>query len=297
MRYALFLGCTIPVRAQNYELATRKIGEVLGIEFVDIPTFSCCGFPIKSIDAEESLLVAARNLAEAEERGLNICTICSACTGVLTEVNNELKNNPELRNEINRKLSEMGKEYKGTVEIKHLARILLEDVPKEKFKENIKADLSDIKVCAHYGCHYLKPTEIYEHFDSAENPQSLDKLIELTGAKSLRYQSKRKCCGGAVLAVDESLAMSITKEKLDNIKDVEADAIVLICPFCSIMYESNQKKIESTYNVSYNLPVLYYPQLLGLAFGFNKKDLGFNFNRVKADKLTEKIKKLNAVIK
>ncbi len=291
MKYALFLGCTIPVRAQNYELATRKVGEILGIEFVDIPTFSCCGFPIKSVDAEESLVIAARNLAEAEEQGVNICSICSACTGVLTEANIELKNDPDLLKDVNKKLAEFGKEYKGTVEIKHLARILLEDIPEEKIREKIKVDLSELKVCPHYGCHYLRPTEIYNHFDSAENPQSLDKLIELTGAKSLKYQGRRKCCGGAVLAIDESLAMSITKEKLDSIKEVGADAIVLVCPFCSVMYESNQKKIETTYEVSYNLPVLYYPQLLGLAFGFDKKELGFNFNRVKAKELLEKIQK------
>ena len=91
MRYALFLGCTVPVRALNYELPARKVAHKLNIEFVDINDFSCCGFPVKSVDRDTFLLMAAKNLSLAEEKGLDICSLCSACTSVLTEVNKELK--------------------------------------------------------------------------------------------------------------------------------------------------------------------------------------------------------------
>jgi len=99
----------------------------------------------------------------------------------------------------------------------------------------------------------------------------------------------RGCCGGACLAVDEGLALSITKEKLDAIKAQNADGIVLICPFCSIMYDSSQKKIEKDFEVIYTLPVLFYPQILGLAFGIDPKNLGFQMNRVKTKELLGRV--------
>jgi len=101
MKYALFLGCTVPVRALNYELAARKVGEKLGLEFLDIPEFSCCGFPVKSVDRMTFMLMAAENLSLAEEANLDICTLCSACSSVLTEVDKQVNENRALRNRIN----------------------------------------------------------------------------------------------------------------------------------------------------------------------------------------------------
>jgi len=286
--YALFLGCTIPVRAQNYEISTRKVAEKLGIELRHIDNFTCCGYPAGSVDFEGSQLMSARNLALAEKEGFDICTICTACTGVLTETALELAHNERFRENINQKLASIGLHLEGKVRVKHFARILIEEVGEEKIKSLIKKPLSDIRIAAHYGCHYLKPTSIYENFDSAENPTSLDHLIKITGAESVDYLDKMHCCGGALLAVNETLALKISRKKLDALKE-HIDAIVLICPFCSVMYESNQKKIETTFNTQYNIPVLFYPQLLGLAMGMNPQELGFQMNRVKPKKILEKI--------
>lgn len=289
MRYALFLGCTIPVRAQNYELAARKVAEKLGTEFVDVPEFSCCGFPVKSVSHEASLLVSARNLAIAEERGLNIVTLCNACTVTLVEANEELKKDPDLRQKINEKLKKLGKEYKGTVEVKHFARILYEDYGIDKLKEYIVRPLEGINIAVHYGCHFLRPSEVYQEFDNPENPKSLDELVNITGAQSIWYKGRDKCCGGGILGIKEEDALKMTKNKLDNIKEVEADAMISICPFCSVMYEGSQKKIEKMFETEYNIPVLYYPQLLGLAMGFEPEELGYKMNRIKAKKMLEKV--------
>lgn len=286
--YALFLGCTIPVRAQNYEISTRLIAKYLGIEFGHIDNFTCCGYPSAAIDFEASQLMAARNLALAENNGFEICTICTACTGVLTETAKEISHNNILKEQINQKLSPIGLTIKGNIKVKHFARILLEEVGEDKIKSLIKKPLKGIKIAAHYGCHYVKPSSIYDNFDSAEHPTSLDTLINLTGAESIDYIDKMNCCGGALLAVNEELALKITKKKLDIIKE-KADAIVLVCPFCSVMYDSSQKKIESTYSAQYDIPVLYYPQLLGLAMGIDPKELGIQMNRVKPKKILDKI--------
>jgi len=289
MKYALFLGCTVPVRAQNYELATRKVAQKLGIELVDINDFGCCGFPVKSVNREAATLLAARNLSLAEEQGLNLLTLCSACTGILTEVNHEFKENEELKNRVNEKLSSaIGRKYQGTVEVKHLSRMLYEDLGLEKIKEAVVQELSGSSFAPHYGCHYTKPSEIYGRFDDPEHPQSLDRLIEVTGAKPLWYEDRTECCGGAILGIDEPTALKIAKAKLDHVKSVGANGLVLICPFCDVMYEQNQKKIGKQSEIDYELPIIYYPQLLGLALGIPQTELGFNINRVKPKELLEK---------
>jgi len=288
-RYVLFLGCTIPVRAQNYEASTRKVAAALGIELLHISNFTCCGYPVASLDEETAEVMAARNLALTEQSGADLCVLCTACTGVLTEAAKKFATDEKARDKVNERLRDIGLEYKGGVKVKHFARILYEEVGIGTIAEKVTRSLAGLRIAPHYGCHYLKPHEIYDGFDSPENPHTLDELIAATGATSVSYRNKSRCCGGALLAVDENLALRISKEKLDQLKALQVDAVALICPFCSIMYESNQKKIETTFETSYNLPVLFLPQILGLAMGMDVRDLGFNMNRVKPNIVLEKI--------
>jgi len=289
VKYALFLGCTIPVRAQNYEMSAREVAKKLGINFVDVPEFSCCGFPVKSSNEGSSLVIAARNIAIAAKKGEKICTLCNACTSVLSEANKELSENKELRDNVNEELKKVGLEFKPGVEIKHFSRILYEDIGMEKIQKKIKKNLGKLKMSVHYGCHYLRPSELYDGFDDPENPESLENLVAVTGVAVLDYKNKLECCGGAILGVEEDIALSMAKDKLDNVTENKVDALVTICPFCSIMYEDNQRKIESKFNVEYKLPVLYYPQVLGLALGVEPKSLGFRLNKVKAKEVLKKV--------
>ncbi len=289
MKYALFLGCTIPARARNYELSARKVAEKLGIELIDIEKFMCCGFPIKAGDIDSSELLSAYNLCLAQERGLDICALCSSCTSALAEVAHHLSLDERRREQINERLSAVGLEYKSSPRVRHFARVLFEEVGEEKIKAHFQKDLSDLKIASHYGCHYLKPSEVHDHFDDVEDPNSLDGLVALTGAEVVDYSVKNKCCGGPVLPVDENVALSVTKEKLESLRDAGADALCLVCPFCSVMYDGNQKSIESEYGTSFKLPVLYLTQILGLAMGFGRKELGLNMNVVKTKELTAKI--------
>jgi len=298
MKFALYLGCTVPVRAMNYELSARRTAERLGIQFVDVAGFTCCGYPAKPLSQQAALLMTANNLALAEEQGLDICALCSACTSTLVEANKHLQEDAELRAKINEQLVETtGRRYEGTIRVRHYARILYEDIGLERLREAVAlalsqgqgTDLSSFGFAAHYGCHFLKPAHIYEGFDDPENPHTLGDLIEVTGARLVHYQEEGECCGGGILAIDQETALAIAKSKLDHIHIVDADGMVLICPFCDIMYEINQRSIERQYDVTYRLPVLYYPQLLGLALGFTPDELGFRLNRVKSRKLLRQL--------
>jgi heterodisulfide reductase subunit B len=289
-RYALYLGCTVPVRGLNYEMSARQVAQRLGIELVDIDGFACCGFPAKPLDWKAGLLMAARNLALAEAQELDVMTLCSACTGTLTEANHRLREDAELRDWANEQLADLGHEYRGTAQVRHYARVLYEEVGIEQLQDAIEISLDDFAFAPHYGCHYLKPSHLYEGFDDPENPQSLKRLIEATGARVADYEDEDQCCGGGILGFDEETALLVAKQKLDHVTQAEADAMVLICPFCAIMYEANQRRVEKQYETTYRLPVLYYPQILGLAMGFSVEEMGFKLNRVKPLKIVKALR-------
>jgi heterodisulfide reductase subunit B len=288
MKKAIFLGCTVPVRAINYDMSTRKVAETFGVEFVDLP-FTCCGYPLSSVHRLTSVTMAAVNLSKAEAQNLDIITICSACTTILTKVNRALKKDKEERDEINALIEPLGYEYNGTVDVKHFMRFLKEDIGVEKIKNSVVKSLDMIKAAPVYGCHYLKPSEIYNKFDDPERPVSLDKLIAATGAVAVDYPEKNLCCGGAILGVDETTSLTMTRGILDGVKASGADTMACLCPFCSIMIDEYQPTIGEGFGIEYKIPALFYTQLLGLAQGFDAKELGINKNKVKAKHLLKKI--------
>lgn len=275
MKYALFLGCTVPVRTMGYEVSTRSVMEKLGIPLVDLKDFGCCGFPLESIDHDTYLSVAARNLAVAESEGLSVMTLCSACNGSLLKANLAMQDE-KVREKINANLKPLGRTYNGTVEVKHAARVLYEN--KDKIAELAKP--LNLNIAVHYGCHYIKPSEIYEDFEDPEVPYSLEEIVAAVGATPVQYENKKQCCGGAVLGIDEAVSLEMTRQKLNHMKNAGADAMVLVCPFCDIMYDVNQKRIEKQSEEKFGIPVLFLPQFVGLALGLSPDNLGLKLNRV-----------------
>ncbi len=281
--YALFLGCTVPVRGLHYEAPARKVAEKLGIRITDIKEFGCCGYPLEGADHLTHLVMAALNLAAAERRELDILTLCSACTATLTKANKALKESAHLREEVNKILAQHGGEFNGKIRVRHFARALLEDVGLDKIKSAVTNPLTGIKIASHYGCHYLKPSEIYDGFDSPERPETLDKLVAATGATPMDYEDKLQCCGGAILGIDEMTSFKMSQQKLAHIKEAGADAMTFICPFCAVMYDINQRAIETKVGGKFSLPGLYYPQLLGIAMGFSPAEMAINLNRTRVN--------------
>ncbi len=288
MKYAVFLGCTIPARARNYEMSAMRVAERLGIEFTHINDFACCGFPVRSTKQAFADALAARNLGIAESQGLDICVLCSACSAVLAEVNHAMKTDPARNSVINHHLEAIGRSYHGTVSVRHLTRILFEDIGIETIRKHLKFDLTALFVAPHYGCHYLKPSDAHGAFDDPEHPSSIGELIRATGASAVDLDRKH-CCGGAVLAVNNDITYRLAAQKLESATHHGSDCMCVICPFCSVIYDDNQKPIEQHLSREFDLPVLYLTQLIGLAMGFDPKELGLNMNKVKAARILEKI--------
>jgi heterodisulfide reductase subunit B len=285
-KYLMFLGCAIPYRVSGYEISARKILQKLGVELVEMPEFNCCGLPMDPVSHEMMLVLAARNLALAEQKGLNIIALCPGCAGTLKKVNKMLKEDKALREEINSHLKEAGLEVKGTIEAKHLLQALIEDVGLENIKKVVVKPLTMLRVTEHNGCHILRPKE-FIGFDDPEDPKTLRSLIEATGATCLDYMDETECCGAPSVGVNDKIALQLARDKLDHIKSVGTQALITICPFCHIMYDTNELRIEKMFNETYGIPVLHYPQLLGLAMGIPPEELAFSELRVSASKIIE----------
>ncbi len=287
-KYLMFLGCAIPYRVAAYEISARKVLEKLGVKLVEMPEFNCCGLPLDPVNHETMVVLAARNLALADREGLNIITLCPGCAGTLKKVNRMLKEDEVLRKEVNHHLKEAGLEFKGTSEAKHIMQVLVEDVGLEKLKDSISRPLTMLKVAEHNGCHILRPKE-YIGFDDPEDPKTLKTLIEATGAACLDYLDETECCGAPSVGVNDKIALQLARDKLNHIKAVDAQAIITICPFCHIMYDTNEVRIEKMFSEVYGLPVLHYPQLLGLAMGMKPEELAFSDLRVNSSRLLEAV--------
>ena len=281
MEALLYLGCTVPVRNLNYEASARLTAQRLGITLRDHEGFGCCGFPLKSVSTQDSLVIAARNLALAEQQGMEICALCNACAGTLAEAAHVLDTHPEVKAQVNTRLAELGMQYQGPVRVRHYMRLLWEEVGLERIQKAVTKPLDKLLLAPHYGCHYVKPSELTVGFDSPDIPHTLSQLIAVTGAEVADYPSLKECCGGGVLGFSEDIANALARIKLEDVAKTGAHALVLVCPFCNVMYEGQQKKIAKAAGLDLKVPVVYYPQVLGLALGFSADELGFKLNRVK----------------
>ena len=279
MKYALFLGCNIPARVQQYETSARSVLAEIGVDIEDIKEFNCCGYPLRNSDFKTFVLFSARNLALAEKLGLNMITLCKCCYGSLKMAEHHMKENSFLKDEVNETLAKEGLEYNGNLEIKHFLSALYSDIGINTLKEKITRSFKDIKIATHYGCHALRPSNIMQ-FDDPVSPVIFDRLVELTGAKSIDWSLKLECCGAPVLGINDDLSMNLTKRKLTDGKQAGADYLCTACPWCHLQFDSVQKMMIEQRRLNNHLPAILFPQLLGLAMGIDKEILGINMNLI-----------------
>ena len=281
--FAFFPGCLIPVRYPAMEFAIRQTLPKLGIEIVDLEGASCCPDPIyfKSKDKVAWLSVAARNLTLAEDLGLDVFTNCSGCTATLSEAYHLLKND-ELREKVNRRLKKIGRNYKGTSRVRHVATLVRDEAGYDAVRESVVRPLDGMKMAIHYGCHLLKPSKIM-NVDDPNNPEVLEKMVEAIGATPVRHRNWYLCCGKA--CQHEAIPLNMMHALLGTVKDVEAEILCLICPTCFSQFDHGQMKIAKHFNDDYHIPPVYYFQLLAYAQGIPYDKLGFDRQRFKPESL------------
>jgi len=291
MKYALFKGCFLPVRLPHIEKISIQVLRDLGVDLVELQGFSCCPEPVGflSNDSLTGMAVAARNISLAEEEKLDVLTLCNGCTYTLKQVNEALKENGELREEVNRVLSEVGKEFKGTVEVKHFASVLSEEIGGEKISRLVEKPLKGLGVASHTGCHIVSPREVMA-FDDPLDPVVLDGLVEALGAVPADFELKTLCCGWTLTNYgDKEGADKVLDAKLGAMNNAMVDSIATICPQCFYQFDTGQMLTARRLGLDYKIPVFFYPQLLGLAMGYSLYEVGYPRHRVKGPGLEAKI--------
>lgn len=283
--YEVFLGCAIPSRFNNYESSMRAVAEELGIKLIDFDGASCCGTVVlKSIDEKSWLSMSGRNIALAEKRGHDIITPCNGCFGSLKDTDHVLHDDEAYRKKVNAALKPLGLEYTGKVKIRHFVEVLYD--LKEEIEKKIVKRLDGLKVAFHPGCHLIRPSNV-AGFDDPELPRKVDELIELTGAKSVHWDMKLRCCGSPLLIASEEMATRILREKMVSANGAGANCVVTNCPACHTQFDIQQLGLQDDDGNSLELPALFVTQVLGVAMGIGPEILGFELNRVSLDPINE----------
>ena len=280
MRYALFLGCTIPARLPQYESSARAVLEGLGVELTDIREFNCCGYPLRNTDHTAALLAAARNLALAERNHLPLLMLCQCGYGMLKYATHTLREDHTAKGRINTILKKEDLEYRGDAEIKHLLSVLFHDIGVDAIKKKITRSYHELKIATHYGCHVLRPSEVV-HFDDPVNPTLFDKLVEATGSESISWQARLDCCGAPLFGSNDALSMELTQKKLTSAKQSGAQFICDSCPYCHLQLDTVQKMMMAKNpKGNHSIAPILYTQLLGLSLGIDTKTLGLEMNQI-----------------
>jgi heterodisulfide reductase subunit B len=278
MKYSYYPGCAQHGTAVDYRISVEAVFGMLGIELEEVKNWNCCGalhVPDKTVKTG----LSARTLASA--KGLDMATPCNLCYSNLMRARVALQDSA-LRTIVNEALVE---KYDGNTKPKHLLEVIVKDLGLAKLTQLVKRPLK-IKAVPYYGCLLTRPEN---DFDNPQNPRSLDDLILSLGAEPVKYYYKTKCCGGPILLTDEEIALGLAKELLVIAKETGADCIVVTCPMCHLQLDAKQKAVESKFNIKIDLPIIYFTQLMGLAMGFDPKELGLFQHLVPTNKLIAKI--------
>lgn len=273
MKYAYYPGSSLHPTAKEFDISTKVVMEEMGIELEELKDWSCCGGSVAAgVSHNVGMAMAARNVALAQKQNLDLLASCSGCYNKSARAAKALENETE-KDRITAILSEMGISVSDSnIRVRNIVDVLINDLD---IAAKIKKPLTGIKVACYYGCLLTRPADI-TGWDSPVFPMSMDKLAEICGAEVVDFRSKTKCCGGPILVSKKEVAFELTKQLLDEAKSLGADCIVLACPLCATNLELRQPDIEKKYNVSYNLPILYITEIIGLALGIKPGKLGIN---------------------
>jgi succinate dehydrogenase / fumarate reductase cytochrome b subunit len=274
MKYALYTGCVAKGAGRENLVAAELACQKLGIELVEMTDAACCGAGVIN---EDNPIVAdimnARTFSLAEAQGLDIMNICTTCQGVHRKAQRKLGGKPEYLERVNSELErDTGRRYKGEVVVKHFYEVLLNDYGLDRLKDKVVRPLSGLKLGAFYGCYATRPHEVSD-FENPDDPDELEKLIEVLGATPVRYDDRLKCCGFPIAMVNKKNSMQLGGNAIVSAQQAGADAMVTPCPLCHLNLDAYQPDIESRVGRKLGMPILHITQLVAMALGVSKDAL------------------------
>jgi heterodisulfide reductase subunit B2 len=272
MRFAYYPGCSLDATAKPYDESVRAVAEALGMELVEVEDWNCCGATAyMSVNEVLAFCLSARNLSQASKSGDTLLTPCSACFTNLRKTEHYLVEFPEMKRKVDSALAEAGMRYDGGVVTKHLLQAVVEDIGLERIRTLVRRPLAGLRVAPYYGCQIARP---YGIEDDPDDPVMLDRLLETLSAVPTYYPMKTMCCGGSLMGTREEVALRLCRNLLLCAEQDHADCIAVTCPLCQINLDAYQTAINREYGKDFQLPILYFTQLLGMALGLPSERLG-----------------------
>ncbi len=290
--YAFYPGCSSQKGASgsNFLTSIGVMCDKLDVQLNEIPDWNCCAASIGYAEGGElpRLAISARNLALAEQHlpGQDMVSGCPACWLASRETAERLHESGTLMAEANEALKEVGLNFKGSVKARHLVEVLVEDVGFDAMKAPVVKPLQGLKLAGYVGCQTNRPFGIAG--ESFENPQYLDKMIETVGAEAVaKFDQKVTCCGGALAFSEPDKSQKQIRDIVESAYDHGAEMIVTPCQLCQANVEIYQSEINKKQGTKLAMPVVYYSQLLTVAYGGNAKQAGLDGHVIQPKKLQD----------
>jgi heterodisulfide reductase subunit B len=276
MKYLYYPGCSLEGTALEYNSSTRTFMQELGAELIELEDWTCCGASAAEATSYLlSLALPALVLAKAENMDgvKEILVPCSACYLNLKKVEEKIRKDQELLDQINIVLAEENLILNGRMKVRHLLDVVANDMGSKKIFTRVKKPLTNFIVAPYYGCQCLRP---YSIFDDPEDPRSMEGVIKASGANIHQWNMGGRCCGASHMTTKPEVALELVAAILKAGRG--ADAIVTVCPMCQMNLEAYQKKISGMCKEDLSMPILYLPQFLGLALGLSEQDVRLDMN-------------------
>ncbi len=283
--YSYFPGCSLEKMAISYHQSAMQTTSALGVELKELEDWNCCGATTYfHVDELLAYTLVARNLAMAEEIGHDLVAPCSACYKNTYFANAYLKEDQDLFDHINYALEQDDLRYSGSIEVKHLMEVFVNDVGIEEIKNKITHPLDGLRVAPYYGCQIVRPRKDHEE---VENPQFFEDLMRAIGADPVNYAYRLRCCGGSLIITSREAALTLVRDLLQAAEDSEADVIATSCPMCQTNLECYQMQVNQEFGTDFSVPIMYFTQLIGLAMGLPPKKLGIGTEFISTNKVVK----------
>jgi heterodisulfide reductase subunit B len=279
--YAYFPGCSLEKMASSYHVSAVETTHKLGVDLRELEDWNCCGATTYfHVDELLAYTLTARNLAMAEQEGLDLVAPCSACYKNSYFTNVYLKEDPDLADHINFALEEDNLHFSGDIEVRHLMEVYVKEVGLEKVKSQVSSPLEGLRVAPYYGCQIVRPKK---NGEDVEQPEFFEDLLSAIGADPIDYNPlKVHCCGGSLILTSRRAALSMVRNLLQSAIASEAEVIATACPLCQVNLECYQKQVNQDFGTDLSIPVVYFTQLVGLAMGIAPEKLGIGKELVSA---------------
>ncbi len=257
MKYTYYPGCTAETTSVEFGLSTEAVCEALGVELLELEDWNCCGASsAHSLNHELSLALPARNVALAQESGLDLLTPCPACYQNSMSADNALREDKEWRNKMEDLLDF---QYSGKGRPRHILDVLSHDLDADTIKSHVVKPLTGLKVASYYGCVLVRPPE-KTGWDDPEHPMTMDRVLEAVGAEPVDWSYKVDCCGASMTLTISDAVVKLSSKIVAGAIEAGADCIASACGICQINLDTRQE-------VQRDVPILYFTELMALAFG------------------------------